>query len=270
MNSIELLIKMKKEQGSDDLIQIFDELVKYEKLAKTPAFADIKKNQAVQKKLPLLTRVVNNDLYALSLLHIANYVLIEMGEELPGMLPQVFAEITDRSARKLRIIEHSIVKVSYEDLYEFNDNMKDTVLLTFVDNERKKNRSVSIITKQDDEYVVYQGRIQVESQSKAEVKTITLPVFEGTSDKIVVSINTMSILGNNAYPFGTVSTMKEDKEYIYSLLMPSHDKLWLLNDKNIVEHSYDMSTDEVNELNFIKTDINEVTSFFVNLLEKIL
>ena len=264
MNQIDMLIKMKKSQNTDDLLTMFDEIVKYEKLAKTPAFVDIKASAPVQKKLPLLTKVVNNDLYSLALLQIAFHVITHVGGELPGILPTVLEEVSTRNAQRIQILEQTVIKINYRDLNRYEESLKDLVLLTLVDNERKKDRSIAIITSEDGGYVVYQGVLHMKEEE--EHTTISsLSCHYKKNDNILLQMYHYSVLGNNAYRFATAIF----GDITYDIMMPYHNMIWLLQG-NEVTHRIQLPMDAVNQFNFIKTDIGQLSDFLLEIITETL
>lgn len=264
MNSLDMLIAMKKSQGTDDLSAIFDEVLKYEKLAKTPAFADIKSSAAVQKKLPMITKALNGDMYDIMLLQVIRNVLIHLDEDLPGILPTVFADLSKRTQQRLDILNKSIVRVVYSDLGSYQDTYAGSVLMTLVSNIDNTSQSVVIITHQSDGYIIYQGIIH-KSDKKMTVTTKTIQQAKATVNDVTLGITTYSILGNNAYRFGTATVGEQQ----YDIMMPSHDTLWLLQEQNVV-HEIKLSIDEINRFNLIKTDINKVTDFLLSKIVDVL
>ena len=199
------------------------------------------------------------------LLQVIRNVLIHLDEDLPGVLPTVFADLSKRTQQRIDILNRSIVRVVYSDLGSYQDTYAGSVLMTLVSNIDNTSQSVVIITHQSDGYIIYQGIIHNTSDKKMTATSKKIQPAKATANDVTLGITTYSILGNNAYRFGTATVGEQQ----YDIMMPSHDMLWLLQEQNVV-HEIKLSIDEINHFNLIKIDANKVTDFLLSKIVDVL
>lgn len=261
MSVIDTLIKVKKQTKTDDVINIMDELIAYEKLSKVEAFRDLKTSKVAQQKLPLLSGIYRGDLYSLALVEIVENILIHLDEQIPEVLTNRTEEMDKKEEKRLKILENHIVHVMYRSLNEYDHElMEEHVVAVFIKEEKSQN-AIVIIIKENDQYEFFQGYYQ-ETNAK-EQKNDKLKPFVYTDGEVSLTITTYSILGNQAYPFAVFTTQKGS----YDVLIPNYDELWLMKDSKTYQ-AISLTMGQRNELNNIKTDIQQYAEYLTDLIRK--
>lgn len=219
MSIIDQLIQMKKQTKNEDILHVMDELSKYEKLSKLPAFQDIQHQTAIQKKIPFLWKAMQQDVYAQALLLMAGHMCSHLTGQTPPFIATILADMTDTHQRRLELMQQSAITISYCDLSEYNNEiMADTVVATYSE-KRKHDMAILIITYQTSEYIVFQGYYN----DKEIIHNVNeIPYYTCHRDNCEIRIQTYSLQGNNAYPFGhiylrgdTFNICMPDSEHIH-------------------------------------------------------
>lgn len=257
MAAIETLIKVKKQAKTDDLITMLDEITIYEKLSKSKAFRDLRTSKAGQKKLPLLSGAYQGDLYSLSLLNIANNIFIYLtGQGIP-VLGNLLEDLSIKDEKRMEILERSVIKVGYWDLTSYDHEvMKDSIVAIFAE-EAEKKTILMIIVRDGNEYQIYFGQYEEEKElEECDHKPYVLK-----KDDQTLSITSYSILGNNAYPFGTFF----DGTKNYEIMMPDYETIWLIPGEGEKEILH-TTLSERNQIGLDKTNIDRFTETLLNII----
>lgn len=260
MSAIDMLIKMKKQAKTDDLIVLMDEIIAYEKLSKIEAFRDLETSTAAAKKLPLLSAAHKGDIYCASMLEMARNIIIHMTGTAPPITNIPQKELTVREERMKDVMEQSIIQVKYRTLEEYRHaTMEESVVAVFSEDREGKN-SILIVVRDGICYDIYQGHYWEGNGISA---CSPMKPFVYKKDGYILAIETYSTLGNNAYPFATITT----PDICYSVMFPVHDIIWLTpreGEQAVVK----LSQEQITRLNMVKNDIHKFTECLVDIIRK--
>lgn len=266
MSAIEALIKTKKQGTNDDLIKFLDELILYEKLAKSETFRDLRTSTAAQKKLPLLSGAYTGNLYSVSLCQMVVNILNHLDGDAPDIVKDPIVAMTEKDLRRLEILQRSVIRVSYRALNEYDhERQKDHVVGIFTTNtsDNEDQVSILIVVKENEKYFIYQGFYQ-NTDSDMGTMQIKSDVYRKTEGTDRLEIQTYSLQGNNAYPFG-VFYHGNNK---YQVMMPYHDliRLTLINGEDRIK--IPLTTSDINRMNMSKTEIQTFSECLMDLIRK--
>lgn len=261
MPAIDMLIKIKKQANTDDLIILMDEVVLYEKLSKVEAFRDLKTSKTAAKKLPLLSAAHKGDIYCMTMLELVREIITYMtGTAPPITIVQEKTELTAREEKMKKVMERSIVQVRYHNLEEYrHDTMKDFVVAVFSETVDTK-KSILIVVRKDNYYNIYQGHY---SEREDEVGAVTEKPYVYIDDPYVLSIKTYSILGNNAYPFAVFNSPSGT----YSVMFPRHDEIWLTSEDGQQTSIY-LSEEEITEIGMKKVTVHSFAKCLMDIIRE--
>lgn len=268
MSALDALIQVKKQADTEDLILLLDEIAAYEKLSKAAAFRDLKTSEVARKKLPLLTKAYAGDLYCLCMMEMARNILTHLNQnEVPKVVTEPFENLTERTQKRIEMMESSIITVHYRSLYEYRDKEeKDRVVAVFTENVPETDQIAAlIIVRSGREYTIYQGYYQKKKKEEKITRLEPTP-FIKKEDDLSLSILTYSVQGNNAYPFATLKTPSET----YSVMFASYDNMWLTPESGRNRLETFLTREERNYMGMAKTDITLFSDFVMKIARQMI
>lgn len=260
MSAIEALIKVKKQQQTDDLIRILDEVTIYEKLAKSKTLQDLKTSQATRKKCPLLAAAYDGDIYALSLTTLAGHIIAHLENIVPSVLTQPKQQLSPRELRRIEIMQNQIIPVTYASLQEYDHKTMESQVVAVYTTERETETAILIVVKVKNTYSIYQGYYK--ERGVIETSETHQPYIE-TRPHGSLCIAQYSVQGNNAFPFATYHT----KQKTYSVMLPDHETLWVFEDINHPQ-TIVLSLGDRNALAFAKQRVETFAATILDILER--
>lgn len=249
MSAIENLIQIKKQSKNDDIVKMMDEVADYEKLSRSELFRDLTTSKVAQKKLPLLARAYQGDLYALSLSTLAGHIIAHLEDRIPEVLEKPMETLSDRDLKRMELMNKSLIPVFYRSLLEYEEGMGDQVVAVYSSDRPNGSVALMIIVRDQETYQVYQGYYRPGKKdiqkygNQQKIKT-----YDVEEDGDYFSFATYSLLGNNRYPFGQV-LLSNGKRYNVSM---DYQALYLGTEEEIV--TIPLRMEQRNTLNLCKTD----------------
>lgn len=198
MSIIDQLIKVKKKTKNEDILDVLDELTKYEKLSKLISFENKSQHASIQKKLPFLWKASQHDIYAQTLLTTAGHICAHLTGETPEIVDVLLGDLEGAYQRRLELMQTNSTHIAYRELIEYDhDEMADNIIGIYSE-KREENTSIIIIVEQDSGYIIFQGYY---TEQDTQYKSNEIPYYEKTKNNHKISIQTYSLQGNNTYPF---------------------------------------------------------------------
>ena len=260
MGALESLIQIKRMAKSDDVVQLLDEVATYEKLAKVEAFRDLKTSEAARKKLPILAKAYDSDLYAVMLSDIASNILRHLEDEVPAVLEGLELVMNEKDVKRLEMMRSAIAQVTYRHVREYDhETMKGDIVAVFESSVELTNK-VIILVKTNGKYTVYQGSYSEEEKKKAERKKAEPYVMERDGTRL--SVMTYSIMGNNAYPFAVY----EGEGGAFDVKMPDEGTISLASKTSNEARVHYMTKDEKNELTMAKSSVDKFANTLLEII----
>lgn len=249
MSAIENLIQIKKQSKNDDIVKMMDEVADYEKLSRSELFRDLTTSKVAQKKLPLLARAYQGDLYALSLSTLAGHIIAHLEDRIPEVLEKPMETLSDRDLKRMELMNKSLIPVFYRSLLEYEEGMGGRVVAVYSSDRPNDSVALMIIVRDQETYQVYQGYYRPgkkDIQKYGSQQKLKRYEFEEKGDHL--SFTTYSLLGNNRYPFGQ-AFLSNRKRYNVSM---DYQALYLEARDEEIEIPVRM--EQRNTLNLCKTD----------------
>lgn len=278
MSLIEQLIQMKRSEEENDIIKMIDEFTLYEKLSTVKALGDIKDSEALQKRLPYMTRFIHGDFYQVSLAIMANHILNHMEYESPELIQKTIANIPERTMKQLTLASASTVKPTFQELMEYDHETEEEFIVGVYTNEIDNETKIIIITNPSGkEYIIYQGsyvQIDGENLRKRNQSTIDHKDYIQKLNNGILSIGNYSMAGNNHYPFAEY--IKEGITYYLS--MPTQSILQLSTRENLAweefideHHKREiiyLTHEETNQIGLSRQDIDGFSQVISDIINR--
>ena len=245
MDLIAQLINNKKnvEDVEQSLVAILDEIIKYEKLSKSPKFTHITESPLLQKQLPNIWQAFNKNSQKMFLFENAVSIVSELSTNQLQIVVDYREHFTKREKRQMEIIGNPAnISFKYYELDMFphtRDLEEDYIVLS---EEIQTGKRVSIIIHEKQTFKVYTGNVSNDVQERTKISQIK--PFSTKIDGVEIVIPTYSVQGNNDYDFGTIAdqpisfptedtfkwgtktiTLSMDEEFQKSLVGTKADKL---------------------------------------------
>lgn len=260
MAAIETLIKMKKQAKTDDLIAILDEVIAYGKLSKIEAFKDLTKSDAAAKKLPLLSAAHRGDIYAQVMLDVVRNIIMYMTGSAPEITRLPEKKLTKREEAMKDIMQKSVIRVYYHDLVEYDHaQMEESVVAVFQETRGKKDTAL-IVVRNCDVYDIYQGPYWEDGDAKG---SVCIKPHICMAKGCTLSVETYSILGNNAYPFAEFTSPSGS----YSVMMPDFASVDLIGEGRNAMH-IGLSQEDIASVNMAKSDVCRFAECLMDIILK--
>lgn len=251
MSAIENLIQIKKQCKNDDIVRILDEITDYEKLSRSALFRDLTTSKAAQKKLPLLSAAYQGDLYALSLLTLAENIISHLLDHVPEVVTNPLETMTERDTRRMNAMTGSLIPVTYYGLLDYDqDSMAEHVVAVYDAKRPNGATALLIIVRDGNAYRIYQGYYHPEEETPVIEETQKVRTYQFEQNGMYLSFMTYSLLGNNRYPFGLITDTRGEQ---YHLSMDYHTLYVDRLDGQRAE-KIPLSMAQRNELNIKKMD----------------
>lgn len=208
MDLIQSLIQAKKSDQEYDWAGYFNELIKYEKLSKSPKFKHIVDSPILQKQLPLCWAAFNDDARAYWMLNEAATIVQSVTTNYLAIFTDLEQHYSDRKRRQMEIIGNvQKYYISYMGIDSIRDpfNNEDVFYLT----EEGENNAVSIaaVYTTETHASVFSGTLTLRDDDDEETDDLAVvPAYESDKNNVVVKIDTYSVQGNNDYEFALVTT----------------------------------------------------------------
>lgn len=260
MDLIAQLIKNKKQEYDvfERLNMILDEIIKYEKLSKSPKFKNIKDTPLLQKQLPVIWSCFCNDTINISIFTQAISIVQAISAEPLQIFEDFNQHYTDKEKRNFNIIGNSNnIKYHYHQLAELPSTFDFDDSAIYLTNKIDDIEYFTVIKQKNNYINIYQGTINIDYVVE-DTKTVYSPYIT-KKESLELIIYTYSILGNNNYPFATI----RDDSRLYDVSMPSNKSIKYGN----IEHNFTNEEQVAYEL--AKTNIANFADFIMKTYEKI-
>lgn len=268
MSIIDQLIQIKKASDSNDIVNMLDDFTLYSRLSKIPALSDISKSDILKKKLPLLSKAVEGDIYCLSLYMVAANIANHLGYEIPETISSHIDSIPDSLKQKLIIAQENTIRVDYQslDMYQ-HQSMRDNITAIYT-NQLEEETRIAIIVRFGKAQSIFQGSYIAQNKSDSGEKTKKHQKAKSLSyedDNLHIKINNYSIQGNNAYFFARVKIDQEE----YEMMMDDHLGLVFSNIKNAdKDFTIKLDVASLNQINIAKSKPQDFIDTLAQIINK--
>lgn len=260
MNVLDDLIRIKTNKQDDDLLKILDEVPVYEKLSVDEKLKDLAHSEITRKKCPLLAGFADGKLYETVLADLAANVYLQIEGNIPLVL-QTSGELTMKKQKQFEILQSGIARVSYRDLMEYDhESMRMFVTAVFIKKCNGANIA-AIVIKNSDGYIMFHGTY-IDDEKGKNINNVFEPiVIKGK--KGVFTMDTYSVLGNNAYPFAHYA----GNTMTYDVMIGPEGVLYLMANKFVVP--YEIPWQDRNVLNMAKKEPVEFAKELTAIIESV-
>lgn len=257
MSALDTLLQVKTQLDRDDLIRLFDEMTAYEKIKGRTAL--LKNEKAMRKKFPLYMKAKDGDLYGISLLIILERMLAHLLETTPDWVTELTDALSAKKKKQMDVIAESIIPIEWDVLESYSPEFHGDKLLGVFAEPLKGRTAILILIKKGRTYTVFQG--VVKETVKQKTQPLTPCVI--TKREWTLSVLTYSILGNNGYPFGTLS----GKGKTFDVWMPSPDQI-VLTAQTDGKKEIRLTDSEVAAVQMAKTNVVSFTDTLLDVIER--
>lgn len=261
MSILDDLLKVKKSAKENDLINFIDEVPVYEKLSVNDKFKDLKSSEVARNKCPMLAAFTDGKAYETILADLVANIYMHMEGRIPEVLRSV-AERTPKQQKQFEILQSGIAHVSYYDLTQYDHEIMSESVAAVFTKEDKGVVTTAIIVRSTDGYEMYHGIYTVGGDVKNVISRLEPIIIQG--QRGVFTMGTYSMLGNNAYQFGTYNT----GQVSYGVMISLEEELFLMNRENVAMN-YKMTYTEANTLNRAKRDPEEFARRVLSIIESV-
>lgn len=245
MGVLDDLIKIKTAKQEDDLLKLLDEIPIYEKLSVDKNLADLKNSDVTRKRCPLLAGFKDGKLYEILLADLAANVYLQIENRIPDVLMSA-VNFSAKQERQKEVLKHGITRIEYRDITEY-DHDELSALVAGVFTKREGTAcTIAIVVKMPDGYVMYHGCYMGDKTEKDGTVKNNPIIIRGS--KGIFTMNNYSMLGNNAYRFGTYSCMNGT----YDVMLGMEGELYLMNGEQPMV--YELSHALMNRIHMAKSD----------------
>lgn len=207
MDLIGQLIQNKKHLA--DVPQLLDdmlnEIIKYEKLSKSPKFQTITESPLLQKQLPTIWRAFNRDSQAIWVFNQAMNITQQLSENQLKIFIDYTEHYTARERKQYEIIGNAGgYTFTYCELSQLPAQLLESDDLMFLsETVTDTTERMAVIYHKDKSITVYQGLIDTDGQTVSEQGSVKPYEYSRNDDKVI--INTFSAQGYNNYTFATIN-----------------------------------------------------------------
>lgn len=260
MGVLDDLIKIKTAKQEDDLLKLLDEIPVYEKLSVDPMLADLKNSDITRKRCPLLAGFKDGNLYETLLADLAANVYLQIENRIPDVLMNEVG-LSEKQEKQKEVLKNGISRIEYRDIMEYDhDEMGKLVAAVFTKREGLIC-TVAIVVKIPDGYVMYHGCYTTDTEEENNVIMKHPIIVRGAGG--IFSMNNYSMLGNNAYRFGTYSY----DSGTYDVMLGMEGELYLMNGEQPIV--YKLPHALMNRIYMAKSDPYLFAEAITNALESV-
>lgn len=209
MDLIGQLIQNKKNiadvpQMLDDML---NEIIKYEKLSKSPKFQTITESPMLQKQMPTIWRAFNSNSQAIFVFNQAMSIVQQLSDNQLKIFIDYTENYTPREHKQFNLIGNAAgFTFTYCELSQLSPTVLETDDLLYLSEPvTHETERVAVIQHKDKTITVYQGVIDNDGKTVSEKSAVKPYEYEKNGDKVV--INTFSAQGYNNYKFATLNNI---------------------------------------------------------------
>lgn len=260
MDLIGQLINQKEKDNNANIQLYLEELIKYEKLSRSPKFKHIKESTILQKQLPLCWEAFNGDSYSIWMLYNCKFIINALNVNLPIFDDLFNGHYKSKEFKQKLIIGNAFnIKFKFFDLLKLaldfkNDDYNDSNYIQLRQKNSEQDGYNYIVIKQDDNNIyIYQGFIE---NSDEKLKNyFAYKEYVKKSKDLDIKIKAFSPQGNNNYNFAVI---KDNESKLINVSMPN-DSTFLFRDANNVKLAkINLTKSDENVLNLNINDINVI------------
>lgn len=229
MSLIDQLISIKKTSSSDDILTMMDEFILYGRLSRSSALGNINESPVLQKRLPLIYKAVQENIYELSLFFMSATIMQHLTGEIPDHILNHMSIVSDIVRQRLTIAQASTMSVEYHELSQYSHALYEEYVVAVYTNDIGPVTNILIITHHNKMYNIFQGHYTAPTEDELEVvqndivTSVNLEPLVRDINGAILSLETYSAQGNNGYFFA--SYIKDGiSKY---LMLPDNNTLWL-------------------------------------------
>lgn len=260
MSVLDDLIKIKTAKQEDDLLKLLDEIPVYEKLSVDETLADLKNSDVTRKRCPLLAGFKDGKLYETLLADLAANVYLQIENRIPDVLMNA-ATFNAKQEKQKEVLKHGITHVEYRDIVEYDHDEIGSLVAGVFTKREGTACTIAIVVKMPDGYVMYHGCYISDTVEKDSTVKNNPIIIRGS--KGIFTMNNYSMLGNNAYRFGTYSCANGT----YDIMLGMEGELYMMNgDQPIV---YELPRALMNRIHMAKSDPQLFAEAITNALESV-
>lgn len=204
MDLIAQLIQNKKNVNNvlETLSLLFDEIIKYEKLSKSPKFKNITESTVLQKQLPTIWSCFNGETQNMSAFEQAIAIVQNISDQPLQIFIDFNEHYSKRDRRNLTIIGN-VNQTQYNFLeysqlpatFDFDSNT-----LYLLNDAPNENEQYLVIVTGDNKVInIYTGLI-----GRTQKEVYAYKPYTFTENGKTLTLYTYSLLGNNDYPFAEI------------------------------------------------------------------
>lgn len=261
MSVLNDLIRIKTNKQEDDLLKMIDEIPVYEKLSVDEKLKDLKTSAITRAKCPMLAGFIDGNLYETLLADLVSNVYLQIEGHIPHILLSA-AERSLKQQKQMEVLQKGIARIHYRDLIEYDHKIMKKLVAAVFTKQDQSVTTAAVIVKEPDGYTMYHGTYDSANKGNANMGMYKPLIVRGQSG--VFTMNTYSVLGNNAYRFGSYMNDK----FQYDVMIGLHNELYLMNG-DITVSVHHIGWEDHNALNMAKKDPKAFAETITSIIESV-
>lgn len=253
MDLIKQLIqnKQNKQDIETTVVDILDEIIKYEKLRKSPKFTHIVESPALQKQLPNIWQAFQKDSQKMFFFENIMSIVQEVSDQQLQIYLDYQEQFTKKEKRNLEIIGNpDKVQFLFKEFVEVPTTLDLDAEYLILTNKTDEYHLASLILFNDKKITSYTGEI---SEKEEIMQKVTVEPYVNNINNLEIIINSYSIQGNNDYNFGSIEgkPIKIDNNIFY-----------------VGDKSLELTDEDNYKRQLIHTNIEQLAQFLIEIYER--
>lgn len=253
MDLIKQLIQNKQNKNDIEtlVVDILDEIIKYERLRKSPKFTHIIESPALQKQLPNIWQAFQKDSQKMFLFENIMSIVQNVSDQQVQLYLDYQEQFTKREKRNLEIIGNpNQIQFLFKEFSEVPSTLDLDAEYLILTNKTEEYHLASLILFNDKKITSYTGEI---SDTEEIPQKVLVEPYVNHINNLEIIINSYSIQGNNDYNFGSIEgkPIKIDNNIFY-----------------VGDESIELTDEDNYKRQLIHTDIEQLAEYLIDLYEK--